>query len=123
MTGGRIALDTNQAIAVLNNAGDVQLWLSSYTDVFLPVIVVGELRFGSLNSAKAKQNVANVDTLVARCQVLDVTTATAAVYADAHARLKVKGKPIPENDVWIAAVCLEADAHFLTVEGLSVVTR
>lgn len=128
MSGASIALDTNQAIAVLNNTGNTQQWLSSFTDVFLPVIVIGELRFGALNSAKSKQNMAHVDALVARCNVRDITTGTAAIYADARARLKAKGKPIPENDLWIAAICLEhglplatADGHFANVDGLSIV--
>ena len=49
MNGSRVALDTNQAIAVLNAAADVGTWITSFGEVFLPVPVVGELRFGALN--------------------------------------------------------------------------
>ncbi len=44
MNGSNIALDTNEAIAVLNNAGDAGQWIAAFTVVYLPVSVVGELR-------------------------------------------------------------------------------
>jgi tRNA(fMet)-specific endonuclease VapC len=59
---------------------------------------VGELRYGALNSRKADDNLAEVERLVARCHVLDVTATTAEVYARIRLALKTKGKPIPEND-------------------------
>lgn len=128
--GDEIALDTNQAIAVLNNRGDTAQWLQSFTDIALPVIVIGELRFGALNSGKSKQNLERIERLVSRCRALDVTMATAEVYARLRAGLKAKGRPIPENDIWIAALCVEhaiplatSDAHFDVVEELTVVKR
>jgi hypothetical protein len=54
MSGDEIALDTNQAIAVLNGAGDAAQWILAFTKVHLPVPVVGELRFGALNSQRGK---------------------------------------------------------------------
>jgi predicted nucleic acid-binding protein len=66
-----------------------------------------------------------VGTLVRRCRVLEITANTAAVYARLRLGLKSKGKPIPENDLWIAAICVEhqvplatLDAHFDVVDGL-----
>ena len=47
MTGSHIALDTNEAIAVLNNTGDAGQWVAAFPTVYLPVPVVGELRFGA----------------------------------------------------------------------------
>jgi tRNA(fMet)-specific endonuclease VapC len=91
----------------------------------LPVPVVGELRYGALDSRKAPENLGKVEGLLARCQILNVTAATADVYARLRLDLKQKGKPIPENDVWIAALCVEhqvplaaSDAHFDAVDGL-----
>lgn len=88
-------------------------------------MVVGELRYGALNSRKAEENLAEVERLVARCRVLDVTVATAAVYARLRLELRTKGKPIPENDLWIAASCVEhglklaaVDSHFDAIDGL-----
>jgi tRNA(fMet)-specific endonuclease VapC len=130
MNGADIALDTNQAIAVLNGTGDTPQWIQTFTGIYLPVPVVGELRFGALNSQRAAQNLRRVGQLISRCQVLNATVSTAEVYARIRIQLKRKGKPIPENDIWIAAVCVERglplatlDEHFTEVEELTVVRR
>lgn len=124
VNGASAALDTSVAIDVL--AGEPANLLSQTVEEFLlPVPVVGELRYGALNSKRASENLAAVDELVGRCRVLEITATTAAVYARLRLALKEKGTPIPENDVWIAALCVEhqvplvtADAHFDAVDGL-----
>lgn len=128
MSGNAVALDTNQAIAVLNDADGAGQWVSGFATVCLPIPVVGELRYGALNSRRAAQNVERIEALVARCTVLEVGLATADVYARVRRRLKQAGKPIPENDVWIAALCVQhelplarSDAHFADVEGLHLI--
>ena len=124
MSGDSVALDTSVAIAVL--AGQASTLLSqSLKEFLLPVPVIGELRYGALNSRRSAENLAQVERLVGRCRVLDMTAATAAVYARLRLGLKEKGKPIPENDLWIAALCVEhqvplvtLDGHFDAVDGL-----
>jgi len=124
VTGSSVALDTSVAIDLL--AGKAAAVLPGHpTEILLPVPVVGELRYGALNSRRAAANLAEVERLVSRCRVLDVTPATAAVYARLRIRLKEKGTPIPENDLWIAALCVEhqvrlvtLDAHFDAVDEL-----
>ncbi|MBI3264252.1 MAG: PIN domain-containing protein [Acidobacteria bacterium] len=66
-----------------------------------------------------------MERLVAKCRILDITAATADVYARLRLTLKTKGKPIPENDLWIAALCVEhqvklaaVDGHFDAIDGL-----
>jgi len=129
MTGNSIALDTNQAIAWLNGKPGMEAWISAYTTICLPVVVIGELRFGAMKSQRSSGNVAKVESLVACCTVLEVKASTAVVYADIRLRLLKKGRPIPENDLWIAAICLDfglplatEDAHFCEVESLHVVS-
>ena len=124
MSGNSVALDTSVAIAVL--AGQAGTLLSQPPqDIVLPVPVVGELRYGALNSRRSAENLAEVERLVSRCRVLDITAATADVYARLRLGLKEKGKPIPENDLWIAALCVEhevplvtLDRHFDVIKGL-----
>lgn len=130
MNGSEVALDTNEAIAILNDAGDAGRWIAGFSIVHLPVPVVGELRFGALNSRRARQNGERVERLVARCRVIDANVAMADVYAQVRLRLKQAGTPIPENDVWIAALCIQyavplatSDDHFAQVEGLEIVKR
>lgn len=89
-SGDRVALDTSVAIDVLAAAVDVRL-LSSVSEHLLPAPVVGELRYGALNAQKADQNLAKVEALVTRCVVLNVTAATAQVYAEMRLALRQKG--------------------------------
>jgi tRNA(fMet)-specific endonuclease VapC len=124
VSGDSVALDTSVAIDVLADRAE-SLTSQPITEFLLPVPVVGELRYGALNSRRAEENVAEVERLVARCRILDVTLATAEVYARLRLDLKKKGKPIPENDLWIAALCVEhqvklaaVDGHFDAVDGL-----
>ena len=75
MTGNSVALDTSVAIDLL--AGKAAAVLPGHpTEILLPVPVVGELRYGALNSRRAAANLAEVERLVSRCRVLDVTPAT-----------------------------------------------
>ena len=128
MTGNSLALDTNAAIAALSGEGDAAKIFGGFEAVCLPVPVVGELQYGALKSARPKENLAVIEGLTGRCAVLPADERTAAVYAEVRAGLKRRGRPIPENDVWIAAVCVQhglplatRDSHFQEVEGLRIV--
>ena len=116
MNGSSVALDTSVAIDVLAGRAE-SLTAQAISEFLLPVPVIGELRYGALNSRKADENLAEVERLVARCRVMDITLATAAVYARLRLQLKPKGKPIPENDLWIAASCVEHDVKLAAVDG------
>jgi tRNA(fMet)-specific endonuclease VapC len=128
MIGNSLALDTNIAVQVLKDARDVLEWLSGFAELFLPVIVIGELRYGAMNSARSAANLARVDALASRCRQLLVDASTADVYAQVRLALKRRGSPIPENDVRIAAQCVQhalplatLDRHFAAVDGLAVI--
>jgi len=130
VNGDSVALDANQAIAVLNDADDAGTWISQFANVFLPVPVVGELRFGALNSRRSDENLRRIELLISRCTVLDVNLSTTESYARVRLQLKRSGTPIPQNDVWIAAVCIQCglplatvDNHFDYIEGLTAIKR
>jgi tRNA(fMet)-specific endonuclease VapC len=130
VNGNKVALDTNVTIAVLNDTQGAGAWVRGFEQVYLPVPVVGELIFGALNSQRPQHNSARVQELISRCAVLEVRVSTASIYAQTRVQLKRKGKPIPENDLWIAALCLEhgiplatEDAHFSEISGLTVERR
>lgn len=91
----------------------------------LPVIVLGEFRFGLRGSRKRSVLEPQLEVLEQTVQVLEVTRETAAVYATVRFELKQRGAPIPENDVWIAALArqhglpvMSRDAHFDCVAGV-----
>lgn len=127
MTGNSIAIDTNLAIAVLNGEPAALSLLSACSDICLPVPVLAELHFGALNSSKAHENQKTVRELASRLRILNAASGTAEVHAGLRLQMKRAGTPIPQNDLWIAAICVESglalgtkDAHFDVVPGLSV---
>lgn len=125
MTGDEFAIDTNQAIAVLNKRIPSGALVSENSVCYLPIPVVGELRFGALNSDRVNENLERIDKLIMDCRVLPVDLDTTEHYARIRRDLRRQGTPIPANDLWIAAICLQhnipivtADGHFELVPGL-----
>jgi tRNA(fMet)-specific endonuclease VapC len=128
MIGSSLALDTNQAIDILNDVPAALAFYGALGELLLPMTVLGELRYGAFNSRRRDDNLKKIERLVARCRAVDVTDATSFEYARVRFELKRIGNFIPENDVWIAASCLEhgvplatADRHFSAVAGLTVI--
>ena len=122
---GRYLLDTNIAIEVLR--GDQALWerLRKERELFMNVVVLGELCFGAAKSDRREPNRARVSELASRMTILSCDEETSFVYGEIKSRLKGKGRLIPTNDVWIAATAIQhelalltRDAHFDVVEGL-----
>ena len=96
-------------------------------EVFLCPTVVGELVFGAEKSSNSKANRVRIDALIELCPVVPHDLEVAYRYGAAKAVLQKKGKPIPENDLWIAACALRhdlilaaRDSHFGYVDGLQV---
>jgi len=124
---GEIALDTSVAIRYLNGDEAVVQRVLALANVILPLTVVGELLFGAANSARAAKNLPRYLAFIDACSVIPVRQETAIAYYQVRLNLKQKGKPIPENDIWIAAQCVDNqwtlvtnDAHFGHVDGLAV---
>jgi len=123
---GRILLDTSVAIALLSGDAAVTKRLLQVREVYLPIIALGELYLGALKSKRMDDNVARIDELASGVGIRGCDMETARDYAAIKNRLRIQGKPIPENDVWIAAIARQhgltlvtRDAHFAVVEGLS----
>ncbi len=122
---GKVLVDTNVVIALFAGEPTVVEKLKHRSAVFLCVPVVGELRYGAQASARVEDNLARLDKFARALIVLPCDTATADWYAEVKFELRKKGRPIPENDVWIAAIArqhsltlLTRDAHFQDIEGL-----
>jgi tRNA(fMet)-specific endonuclease VapC len=123
---GRVLLDTNIVIAILANDSAVHQRLAQATDVFVPSIVLGELYYGARKSSRVESNIETVDQFAAANRVLVCDSTTAQQYGQVKNLLREKGRPIPENDIWIAATAkqhdltlVSRDAHFDEVDGLS----
>lgn len=94
--------------------------------VLLPVIVTGEYRYGLLSSRERVEREARFKGFCRACSLLSVDEETAGHYAAVRHRLRLAGTPIPENDIWIAALCLQHgqrilsnDRHFDLVQGVT----
>lgn len=126
---GKYLLDTNIVIALFADESAVKARLGEAEEVFVPSIVLGELYYGARKSRKVAQNMARIDDFAARNVVLGCDRETARRYGEVKNGLQQKGRPVPENDIWIAAIALQdnltlvaRDAHFREVEGLKVET-
>lgn len=118
-------LDTNAVSALLSGQPALAQLLESSERHHLPVVVIGEYRYGLLRSRHRHTLQAFLDTLIRESLVLRVDEATAAHYAAVRNELRDAGRPIPENDVWIAALArqhdqplVSRDEHFDEVAGL-----
>ena len=109
-----LALDTNAVSALLEGDGALLELLGGVTRFALPVIVVGEYRFGLQRSRHRKQLAALLDELVAESDLLLVDDHTTLHYAQVREALRAKGRPLPENDVWIAALCRQHERALVT---------
>jgi tRNA(fMet)-specific endonuclease VapC len=125
---GRLIVDTNAVIAYREGIAEVCEIMDSADALFLPVIVVGELLYGAINSARPYENRQATDNLISISTLIFIDKPIAVQYANVRLALKKKGFPIPENDLWIAATCLEfdlpllsSDRHFNYVPGLNVI--
>jgi tRNA(fMet)-specific endonuclease VapC len=77
-------------------------------------VVVGELYFGAQKSARAEANLARINNLIDRIVVLGCNAETAQHYGRIKNALRIKGRPIPENDIWISASALQYDLTLAT---------
>ncbi len=122
---GRVLLDTNIVIALFVGDPAAVEKLEDKPALFLCVPVLGELRYGVLASSRVEQNLDRLDQFSKTVSVLPCDSETAMYYSTIRFDLRKKGRPIPENDVWIAAIArqhrltlLSRDAHFQGIEGL-----
>jgi tRNA(fMet)-specific endonuclease VapC len=106
MVKGKVALDTNIVIDIFNGKQEILALLNRYEAIYLPVTVFGELLFGAKNSAKHRENEQKCLNFIGSCNLLNINELVAEEYASTRKKLKDKGKPIPENDIWIAATCI-----------------
>lgn len=105
-------VDTNALSAFVDGAPEVGAILSRENRAAIPVIVLGEYRYGIASSRHRKTYEQWLGTHLRYFDVLPVTDETTLSYALLRATLKRLGRPIPANDAWIAALAMQ---HGLTI--------
>ena len=97
-------------------------------EVVLSAVVIGELLYGYRYGSRLARNLRELDDFLANPHVTLVTVGrtTADRYSRIATALRAKGRPIPTNDIWIAAHAMEtgaelisSDGHFKHVDGLA----
>ena len=118
-------LDTNGLSAFADGDAALEPILRKATEVAVPVIVLGEYRYGIRQSRDRQRYEQWLTESILTFRVLNVDEETAVSYANLRSELKRAGTPIPSNDVWIAALCrqhslalLSRDRHFDLVRGI-----
>ena len=118
-------LDTNAISAAADDDPAIIPLLAGADQIAIPVIAVGEYRYGIAQSRHRASYAEWLKGLLHDCLVLDVNELTTHHYADITVELKQKGRPIPTNDIWIAALCrqhslplMSRDRHFDLVPGV-----
>ena len=126
----RLALDTNTYSAQILNDPDVTKYINAANTIYMPSIVMGELRAGFEYGSRTELNheMLNEFLQAANTDILHVTETSTQLYAKIFALLRKIGRPINTNDIWIAALCIENNLPLLTkdqdfkhIEGLELV--
>ncbi len=123
-----VVLDTNTYSEWVRDGRWAEL-IGRATSVLVPAPVLGELRDGFLKGSRASENERTLMAFLSSdiVKVAHVREETSHVYARFKNDLRRKGKPIPINDIWIAAISYESggtlltgDRHFGFIDGLRV---
>ncbi|MGB9031799.1 MAG: type II toxin-antitoxin system VapC family toxin [Acidobacteriaceae bacterium] len=110
----RLALDTNRYTDLVRGDPHVAQSVESADEVWLPFVVLAELRAGFSLGSKGAHNEAALRRFLFKpsVEVLYADEQTTHHYASVYRQLRLQGTPIPTNDMWIAALVLQ---HSLTL--------
>ncbi len=124
---GRFLLDTSVVVALLRGDPAVKQRINTAEEVFISSVVLGELYLGARLSSRSAENTAQIESFATAARVISCDPGTAHHYASIKLHLRAKGRPLPENDIWIAATAQQhrltlasRDAHFQEVDDLAV---
>jgi tRNA(fMet)-specific endonuclease VapC len=107
-------LDANAMVALMNKDAAIELTITSADRVYLPSVALGEVFYGAEKSGKVQENLQRVEKLAASATVLNCDTETARIYGRLEQAQRTKGRPIGQNDTWIAAIAIQYDLTLLT---------
>jgi predicted nucleic acid-binding protein len=126
-----IILDTNGYTAFKLGKPEAIELIQHVSQIGINSIVLGELLGGFALGNQRERNEQELNRFLASPRVitLEITSQTAAFYARVFLDLRQKGRPIPTNDMWIAASALQYDyaiftydQHFTYIDGLLTVS-
>ncbi len=112
----RVALDTNRLTDLFQGDAELAERLEICDEVCIPLIVLGEIKAGFLGGSQQRRNEVLLHKLLAKptVKILFPGYETAEHYARLFVQLKRAGTPVPDNDLWIAALALEHNLLLIT---------
>ena len=124
----RVLLDSNAYSNLKRGHHRLAEIVRESEEILLPLVVIGELLYGFRNGSRLDRNTRELHAFLGNSHVsiaaMGLTTADR--YARIASALRAKGRPIPTNDIWIAAHTMETgadliscDGHFRHVDGLA----
>jgi tRNA(fMet)-specific endonuclease VapC len=127
----KLVLDTNIYADYAEGVAEIVDYMGSHgQSLHLPSVVVGEICIGFMMGTQLQRNERRFRQFVTRLgvEIIPVDADVARKYAIIYTSLRKKGTPIPLNDVWIAASCMEVggtlltrDRHFQVVDQIEAV--
>jgi tRNA(fMet)-specific endonuclease VapC len=127
MNGKRYLLDTNIIVDYLRNNKFATDFIDNNLNCFVSAIVCGELLYGAAYSTNPNKHLKQFNEFIKNISVLTVDQETAKYYGEIKSNLRKSGTPIPENDIWIAAIAIQHgftlatnDKHFKNINSLNI---
>lgn len=125
MTGNKFLLDTNIVIELFDGNKIIADKLNQVPEFFISSVTLGELYIGINRVTNKSKHLKKLTEFLELCAVIDIDSSTAKIYGELIAALYKKGKPLPTNDVWIAAcakqhnfILITRDKHFDEIDRI-----
>jgi tRNA(fMet)-specific endonuclease VapC len=124
---GDYAWDTNILIGYFNFDVDIHAKIKTANEISIPIAALGEVYYGAFKSGRSRTNIERINEFRDHSCILACNAETATLFGTIKNSLRLKGKLIPANDIWIAASAMQhnlilvtRDAHFCAVDGLTI---
>jgi predicted nucleic acid-binding protein len=128
----KLLLDTSAYSCFFRGDARIVQLIRNAEILLLPSIVLGELFAGFAQGDREEKNLAELEQFLSspRVRLVCVGEESARFYADIYQELRKSGRPIPTNDLWIAALAREhgaalvsLDTHFHNIAGLRLLPK
>lgn len=127
MIGINLLIDTNIIIDVFDGNLEIADKIDQNSPFYISTIILGELYIGINRVTNKTKHLKKLDLFLNLCEILSIDAETSRYYGEITASLYRKGKPIPSNDIWIAATAKQhnlqlvtRDKHFNQIETLNI---
>ncbi len=117
MIGNKCLVDTSIIVHAFRRNNEVSERLDAMEQVYVSVTVIGELYYGAYKSDNTEKHLKQMQSFLNNCKILQTDITTADIYGNIKAALAMKGKPIPENDIWIGAAAVQYNLPLYTIDG------